>query len=223
MKEYKEYKNIIIFDFETTGLNSNYDEIIEIGAVKLLNDGSGNFKEVEAIDILVKPSKPIIPKITEITGITNDMLAKDGVSQEEAFNSFSFLIDEDSLLIAYNIAFDLGFLQTLYRRHHDAKYEITNDILDVMAVYKDRHRFPHRLSNAIEKYSVTIPNSHRASDDARATYAVLKALEEEHDVIDKFINIIGYNPKYPYNGPRPSHVRVVPHNLNGDRSIENLK
>jgi len=211
MLKINDYKTLLVFDFETTGLDSRNDEIIEIGAVKLANDGNGNFAEIDALDVLVKPSKPIVAKITEITGITNEMLENEGVTQEEAFNRLSFLIEDDTLLIAYNIAFDLGFLETLYRRHYNPSYEFTNDLLDVMAVYKDRHKFPHRLESAIAKYGVTIPNSHRASDDARATFAVLKALKVERDVIDKFINIIGYNPNYPYRGPRPKHVRIIGH------------
>ncbi|HHW79580.1 MAG TPA: 3'-5' exonuclease [Acholeplasmataceae bacterium] len=206
----KKYKNILIFDFETTGLDPINDEIIEIGAIKLKLE-ENNYELTDDLSLLLVPSAPITSKITEITGITNEMLLREGVSQEEGFNKLSMLIEEDTLLIAYNIAFDLGFLETFYKRHWDRNYEVNNDLLDVMAVYKDRHQFPHRLESAIAKYSVTIPNSHRASDDAKATFEVLKALKNERDVIDKFINVIGYNPNYPYRGPRPSGVRVVPH------------
>lgn len=206
----KKYKEILVFDFETTGLDSGSDEIIEIGAVKLQNIND-EFVIVDELSLLVIPSAPISSKITEITGITNELLLRNGVTQEEAFNDFSLMISSDTLLIAYNIAFDLGFLQTFYRRHWDRNYEVSNHLLDVMAVYKDRNQFPHRLESAIAKYGVNIPNSHRASDDAKATYEVLKALISERDVIDKFINVIGYNPNYPYKGPRPNGVKVVPH------------
>ena len=206
----KNYKNILVFDFETSGLDPISEEIIEIGAIKLKNVND-EFVLTEELSLLVVPSAPISSKITEITGITNELLLREGVTQEEAFNDFSLMIEEDTLLIAYNIAFDLGFLETFYKRHWDKNHVITNSILDVMAVYKDRHQFPHRLESAIAKYGVMIPNSHRASDDAKATYEVLKSLINERDVISRFINVIGYNPNYPYRGPRPSGVKVVPH------------
>ena len=59
----------IIIDIETTGLDPIYDEIIEITALKVNQD-----KIVDTFTTLIKPTKPINPFITELTGITNDMV-----------------------------------------------------------------------------------------------------------------------------------------------------
>ena len=62
------------------------------------------------------------------------------------------MMEGKPLLIAYNIQFDLSFLHFFIRRYFDQNYVVTNDILDVMAIYKDRHKFPHRLDQAVETY-----------------------------------------------------------------------
>ncbi len=213
------YKNILVFDFETTGVNPSTDEIIEIGAIKL-ELVNGNYEVVDELSVLVKQDHPLPPKITEITGITDEMLARDGVSKNVAFQMLNNLYTKDTLLIAYNIQFDIWFLINLYRSEFDKFFEIENDLLDAMAVYKDFHAYPHRLESALETYPVGISNSHRASDDAKATYLLLKKMEEklpprinnEKFELSRYINVIGQNPKYkvPFN-QRLKHVTYIDH------------
>lgn len=213
------YQNILVFDFETTGVNPFEDEIIEIGAIKLelINQ---NYEIVEELSVLVKQDKPLPEKITEITGITDEMLELDGVSRSEAFQMFKNLYTEDSLLIAYNIQFDIWFLINLFYKEQDRFFELKNDLLDAMAVYKDFHPFPHRLESALERYPVGVPNSHRALDDAKATYLLLKKMEAELpslknlDVFElkRYVNIIGQNPKYPVRPQqRIKHCEYIDH------------
>ena len=66
----------IAFDIETTGLDPAYDEIIEIGAIKIEND-----KEIETFCTLIKPEYEIDEFITELTGITNEMVKKEITQQ----------------------------------------------------------------------------------------------------------------------------------------------
>ena len=213
------YQNILVFDFETTGVNPFEDEIIEIGAIKLelINQ---NYEIVEELSVLVKQDKPLPEKITEITGITDEMLELDGVTRSEAFQMFKNLYTEDSLLIAYNIQFDIWFLINLFYKEQDRFFELKNDSLDAMAVYKDFHPFPHRLESALERYPVGVPNSHRALDDAKATYLLLKKMEAELpslknlDVFElkRYVNIIGQNPKYPVRPQqRIEHCEYIDH------------
>lgn len=213
------YKKALIFDFETTGLSAYNDQIIEIGALSL-NLVDGRFQIQDELSCLVKTSKPLPPKITEITNITDQMLAKEGITEEEAYKQLKKMYDKDTLLIAYNIQFDLGFLKALFRKFENPSFVILNDILDIMAVYKDRHKYPHRLENAVETYGVEMKSTHRALDDVKATYAVLKALQQEKSNIYHYVNKIGYNAKYGVSGERLPHVKYIAQ-YGGRLEIEN--
>jgi len=99
----------------------------------------------------------------------------------------------------------------MYRRMlNNPHYEIKHDLLDVMAIYKDRHPFPHKLDNAVKHYHIEIANTHRALDDIKATFLVLVEMIKERDSMDKYINVIGFNPKYGVSGLKASHVTYVP-------------
>lgn len=212
------YKHILLFDFETSGLNPFEEQIIEIGAL-LLTKVDGEYKEEKALNVLLQIDKPLPMKITEITGITDADLLREGLTQEVAFEKFYQMYTKDTLLVAYNIQFDLGFMLAFFKRHLDKHFTFDNDILDVMAIYKDRHLFPHRLESAIETYRVLIPNSHRAIDDIRATHEVFRQMMRELNNVDKYINVIGFNPKYGVSGPKLPHVRYIGQ-YGGKREIE---
>lgn len=213
------HNKILLFDFETTGLYGNSDEIIEFGAI-LLERQNGLYKVSKELGMLVKASKKLPAKIVEITNITDYMLETEGVSQEEAFKEFfDLFIDEKTLLVAYNIMFDIQFLIEWIKKFHNRNFELKNDLLDVMAIYKDRHRYPHRLEQAVITYNIEEPNTHRALDDARATLEVLKKMSSEKNNIEKYVNKIGYNPKYPPR-IRYAHLEFIPQR-GGMREIEN--
>ncbi len=200
------YKYILVFDFETTGLSPYSNNIIEMGAILLKNVG-GSFEIEEELSVLIKQYEPLDPKITEITSITDEMLNKEGISEYEAFLLFEKLLENNPLLIAYNISFDYGFLTSLFRRHkQDQSLYILNDLLDVMAVYKDRHLFPHRLENASKTYNVYREDAHRALEDVKMTYDVLMKMQQERDTLNYYVNVIGYNPKYGPSKFRAPHV-----------------
>lgn len=213
-------KEIVVFDFETTGLSAINDEILEIGAIRLVKEND-EFVIKDELSAILLTNEPIPAKITEITGITNEMQSEVGITQAEGFQMLNSLISKDSLLIAYNIQFDLGFLQEFYKKNFNPRYKVENDVLDVMAVYKDRHKFPHRLESAIKTYNVNLPNTHRALDDVKATFEVLNVMNNEYANINKFINVIGYNKKYGVSGPRLSHVTYIAQ-YGGYREIDRL-
>ena len=78
------FENTVVIDFETSGLNPYHDDIIEIGAKIFLKE-----KEYTT---LIKTKKLLDPKITSITGITQNMLVKDGVSCRQAYHDFGEFI-----------------------------------------------------------------------------------------------------------------------------------
>lgn len=204
------YNHILVFDFETTGLDPNSDRIIEIGAILLEKTPEGVYKITKDLNVLIKQDRPLPEKIIEITGITDELLNSEGITETEAFLKIQNLHKKDCLLVAYNISFDYGFLNELYKRHlNDRNLYINNDLLDVMAIYKDRHPYPHRLESALTTYNIINEDAHRASDDAKATLKVLAKMIAERDTIGKYINVIGYNPRYGPSKYKAPHVTYV--------------
>ena len=200
------HDRVLLFDFETTGLNAMQDQIIEIGAI-LLEKVNGKYVTTKELQTLVTADRPLSPKIIDITHITDEMLLRDGISEEEACHQlYDLYQDEKTLLIAYNIQFDIGFLTALFRKYIRPNFWIKNDLLDVMAVYKDRHRYPHRLESAVKMYQIEEPNTHRALDDIKATLEVLSRMQQEKPNVACYVNKIGYNQKYGVSGIRLSHV-----------------
>lgn len=205
------YEYILVFDFETTGLSPFNDRIIEIGAILLKKTPSGAYQINDELNVLIKQDSPLNEKIIEITSITDEMLNEQGISEAEAFLKFQKLHKKDCLLVAYNISFDYGFLNELYKRHlNDKNLFINNDLLDVMAIYKDRHPYPHRLESAVNTYNIVNEDAHRALDDAKATLYVLVKMIEQRDSAEKYINVIGYNPRYGPSEYKAPHVSYVP-------------
>ncbi len=213
-----QYNKILVFDFETTGLYAYTDQIIEIGA--LLIEREGLFETEKELSILLQADKKLPDVIKNITGITDEMLLRDGVPQEVGFRELFNLIDQDTLLCAYNIQFDLSFLLHYIKKYHKVTYTFKQDILDVMALFKDRHPFPHKLDQAVKTYQVDIPNTHRALDDVKATYEVMKKMASEQNNLEKYVNVIGFNPKYRIaDASRLPYVKYIPQ-YGGRREIE---
>lgn len=229
------YRNIVFFDVETTGFNAQANRIIELAAIGVRRNFEGKAEIWKEMDVYCKlPDGRKIPeKIVELTGITDQMLAEQGISEDEMAAQFAeIMIGEDSadffeslkgtLLVAHNAQFDLNFTGFLYvlQMVHDKEgpqyrkwlNEFNDaDYLDTLTVYKDRAAYPHKLANAIEHYGLQgkVVNSHRAIDDVKALLEVAKAMGRERDDLRDYINIFGYNPKYGASGRRLKKVAYV--------------
>lgn len=201
MKSLQNFQELIIFDTETTGLNPHQNHIIELGVVRYsLVDGI--YIQTEALDQLIQVGYPLPSEIVNLTGITDQELLQKGISEQEAVELFvsKFIQNSDhtKLFIAYNAPFDIQFVSVMLKRYG---YDFPNNpqFLDLLTVYKDRASYPHKLKNAIEHYELTseFKNSHRAIDDCIASFEVLRKMSSELDDINKYLNLFGYNPKYP--------------------------
>ncbi|MEG0729765.1 MAG: PolC-type DNA polymerase III, partial [Cetobacterium sp.] len=152
----------VVFDLETLGLNSHKNEIIEIGAVKLQGT-----RIVERYSQLINPGKPIPKKITEITGITDDMVV--GMpSIEEILPKFMEFVG-DSTLVAHNSTFDMSFIRRDVKRIMGIDYEPS--VIDTLKMARDL--FPalrgYGLKAITKHLGVSLENHHRAVDDSQAT------------------------------------------------------
>ena len=204
---FSQFDRIVVFDTETTGLEFDRDEIIELGAVSLTAEG-----EADSMNALIRlsPGKTLPPFITDLTGITPEQLEREGVEKAEACAAFCRLFEgaERPLLVAYNAQFDLNFMYHFLRPFGCVGVLKAPRFLDALTVYKDRRDYPHKLEHAIVAYDLgdTAVNSHRAVDDARATVQLLSAMEAEKNDLAEYLDLFGYHPKYGVSGRRIASV-----------------
>lgn len=164
-----------IIDTETTGLDYEYCDLIEIAAIRVRNGIA-----VERFSSLVQPPLEEYwddgsddPKyeyvgsyITELTGITNDMLA-DAPRPEDVIPQFISFISDD-LLIGHNVNFDINFL---YDASQKLNIKLSNDFIDTMRIA--RKLLPdlkyHRLKDLVAHFKIKHDNAHRSLSDCEAT------------------------------------------------------
>lgn len=156
----------VALDVETTGLDAARDQIIEIGAVRLEGDG-----RTETWTTLINPGCPIPPRITQLTGITDAMVAS--APRLSMVTSTLRRFVGDAALVGHNIAFDIGFI------HHAhpglfAK-NLAVDTFALAAIVLPRQR-SYALGALAEALQVPLSDAHRALPDAQATANLFRAL-----------------------------------------------
>ena len=167
-----------VFDIETTGLDSTYDEIIEIGALKIRDN-----KIVEQFSYLIKPKFPIDEFITELTGITNEMVS-DAPSINEVLPKFLEFIDND-ILVGHNVNFDINFIyDNLIKLNY--KEGLANDFVDTLRLSRKilNELNHHRLKDLADFYGINDIGSHRSIKDCEITNEVFNNLK--NDILNKY-------------------------------------
>jgi DNA polymerase III epsilon subunit family exonuclease len=162
-------QRFVVLDLETTGLDPERDEIIEIGAIRVNRDSDVH----DTFSQLVKPIRRIPKKITEITGISQSMVDSEGAPLEEAIAGFVAFI-EDLPLVAFNAEFDMAFLQIAAKQR---KLVISNPVS--CALKMARRAWPGRksytLRNLAKQGGLSDERTHRALDDCKRTLIVYGA------------------------------------------------
>lgn len=159
-----------VVDIETTGLSASTNEIIEISALKVRND-----KIINRFSSLIKPQKPIGSFITNLTGITNDMVST-APDITKVLPEFTDFLEEDCI-IGHNVHFDINFIYENLKRHFDK--ELLNDYTDTMRLSRKYCKFKsHRLSYLAEQFDISTEGHHRALNDCIMTYEIYKKIKE---------------------------------------------
>ncbi|MBR3476566.1 MAG: ribonuclease H-like domain-containing protein [Candidatus Methanomethylophilaceae archaeon] len=156
-----------VVDIETTGLSTNWDNIIEIGAIRYEKN-----EEVRSFQTLVKPpmrhdGKYVDDFIVLLTGITNSML-EDAPGIGESLLAFDDFIG-DSVIIGYNVSFDINFLYDAFIKN--LRKPLSNNYIDLLRF--SRKLYPnmphHTLSDMVYRFGYKNENAHRALSDVKAT------------------------------------------------------
>ena len=160
----------VILDLETTGFSPISDRIIEIGAIKVTGG-----EIVDTFSTFVNPKRPIPFKITELTGIADEMVMDAPTIEEVLPKLLSFV--SGAVLVAHNADFDLRFIQQNCRYQ-----EIEAEFVSIDTVVLARILLPslsrYRLDTVAKALEIPLENHHRAVDDAKATTRIfLKFVE----------------------------------------------
>lgn len=156
----------ICFDLETTGFNAKSDKIIEIGAVRVKN----NVIQDEFCTF-VDPKIPVPERITEVTGITSDMV-KGAPTEDIAIKNFIDFCKDSPVLVAHNANFDVSFIKAATKRLGiDFSFTYVDTVPMSRALIMSIKN--HKLDTVAKFLKIPEFNHHRASDDARALAYIL--------------------------------------------------
>lgn len=155
-----------VVDIETTSLDSFHGEILEISAIKVRNK-----EDVEHFSELIKTNEELGYFTTNLTGITNEMMLKEGKELEDVLQNFKTFLGND-IIIGHNVNFDINFLYDNMEEHLDTY--LSNDYVDTLRIARKvlpnlRH---HKLDDLITYFHLTQRNEHRALNDCILTNQV---------------------------------------------------
>ncbi|MFT5385949.1 MAG: DNA polymerase-3 subunit epsilon, partial [Saprospiraceae bacterium] len=182
LKMIKKKKIYAVVDIETTGGRAHADKITEIAVVR--HDGENI---LDTYQTLVNPEMAIPYNITQITGITQDMVA-DAPKFFEVAKKVVEMTD-DAIFVAHNVRFDYNFLQQEFRR---LGYSFTKRQL--CTVRLSRQAFPglpsYSLGNLIKYFNIKVNDRHRAYDDAIASAKLLEMALNQDGSEDKISQLV---------------------------------
>lgn len=167
-----EPERYVVFDIETTGLDVDKDQIIEIGAIRVVDGQAEDF-----FHALITARKPLPRKIVELTHITDDLLASDGMPLAEVVSSFLDFVGGDTV-VAHNTGFDCGFIQVACEECGLGDFD--NPAIDT--IYLAKKKFPnlsnYRLQALVDLLHLDNRHPHRAESDCEVTLQIFRKLIE---------------------------------------------
>ena len=162
----------ITIDIETTGLDPEKDEILEIAAIKYIENN-----EAEIFSRVVKVQNPLTKEISELTGITDDFLLKNGMDIETALKDFWDFVGR-AKLVGYNISFDMSFLRNA-SIEHKIKMQ-ANKCIDVLQLARKKVKGAknYKMSTVASALGIEMAQKHRAESDCRLAFEIYRKLNE---------------------------------------------
>lgn len=186
-------KTYVSLDLETTGLDPQHDEVIEVGALRF-----SGAREIETFSTFVDPGRRIPPFVTELTGITDAHVAHAPTMRQVAQELRAFVGDDT--VIGHNIGFDLAFLRKDNVLTGNPRID-TFALASILVPHAGRYS----LENLVRELGISfIPQTHRALDDARLAHALFVTLQERalqlpQPVLQEIYDLgsrMGWAPRY---------------------------
>ena len=206
-----------VLDLETTGFSFRTEKITEIGIMKVKNH-----EVIDEFSTFVNPQKPIPQRVVEVTNITDEMV-KDAPTIEEVLPKVLEFVG-DSVLVAHNADFDIGFL-----KHNCAELglKLGNTYLDTLRLAKDL--FPeykkYKLGIIAENLGIKVEVAHRALDDVDTTVKVFNVMlgmlkEKKAVTLDDIDTVL--SGKADYKSLQTYHAIILAKDYVGLRNLYKL-
>lgn len=162
----KKVSNYAVVDIETTSLDSYYGEILEISAIKVRNN-----EVVDEFSELIKINEEVGYFTTRLTGITNEMVLREGKDLVFVLQSFKEFVNND-IIIGHNVNFDINFLYDSMKEN--LGIYLSNNYIDTLRLSRKvlpqlRH---HKLDDLVNYFGLKTRNKHRALNDCVLTNQV---------------------------------------------------
>lgn len=159
-------KDYIVLDIETTGLDIDTDDVIEIGMIKIENGVI-----VDEFYTLVQTAKTVPALISTLTGITQEMLVQDGIDGKTAIQRAAHFT-QNRLVLGYNLDFDINFLDRMCEKYNEEKFIYRSK--DLLRIVKRKICLEnYRLETVAEECGIEITKAHRALEDCKILYNVI--------------------------------------------------
>ena len=206
----------VVYDIETTGLSSNFDEIIEIGACKIKNGVI-----IDEFSSFVKPSVPISAFTTELTSITQDDV-RFADTIDIVLPKFKEFFD-GCILVAHNATFDNSHIYANLKKLNIYEQDVpTIDTLQLFRLKYGKGLKRFGLDAMVKFFDIVLVQHHRAVHDAKATalcfIAMLNGLADSKILNYNQINsLIDENEAFKFS--RPSHITLLSLNEVGKKNI----
>jgi predicted DnaQ family exonuclease/DinG family helicase len=182
--------SIVSLDIETTGLDSQADAILEIGARRF----EGNRVENE-FSTLINPGRHIPDFITGLTGISDEMVRQAPRIRDVLEGLTAFI--GDSPILGHNIQFDLSF----FRKYNLFELNERIDTYELAAVLLPSAS-RYNLGSLVQQLGIALPATHRALDDARATHGIFQRLFTQacELPLDLLVEIVRHSEPIEWDG-----------------------
>lgn len=162
----------VVIDVETTGLDCDKSEILELGAIRVIDH-----QVTDTFSALVRPEQPIPAEITTLTGITQDAVSAQGTALQPLLEQFWAFVGQ-SPVMGHNLDFDLAFLKKA-----SARFGLSLPNVRIRDTLKlARRKVPdlpdHRLATLAAYFGIEYAQQHRALPDCIAAFQIYEKLNE---------------------------------------------
>lgn len=167
-------QEFVIFDTETTGLNVFEDDIIQIAAIKVKD---GKIVPNSEFDIIIETDKIIPPKLgTKKNPMVEEYEERKKIKAEDALPMFLEYVG-NAVLFGHNVNYDINILKhNLSRRCHLRLEDYTTTYFDTLKISRllEPNLRKYKLEELLKTFQLEGINSHKALDDVKATYSLIK-------------------------------------------------